>query len=133
MLVDQVSGVAGHRVIGVVVDFRAGHNGHPLVEQAGQAPDQTGLSLASLPEEDDVVAGEEGVLQLGYDRGVIAVDLREQPLPRADPGHQVSPQLFLDRDRLPPRRLEVPQGGRAGRARSAEQGSGHAGHPTDTG
>ena len=45
-LVDQVDGEAGDRVVGVVVDLRAGDDGQPLVEQADQGADDAGLGLA---------------------------------------------------------------------------------------
>ena len=73
---DQVAGVAGHRPVRVVEDLRAGHEGDPLVEQAGEAADDAGLGLAPLAEEDHVVAGEQGVLQLGQDGVLVA----EHPL-----------------------------------------------------
>jgi hypothetical protein len=60
-------------VVGVVVDLRAGHDRQPLVEQADHGPDDPGLGLAPLAQQDDVVAGQDGVLQLGQD-GVLEAE-----------------------------------------------------------
>ena len=57
-------GVGRHRGVGVVVDLGAGDDRQPLVEQADERADHAGLRLAPLAEEDHVVAGEEGVLEL---------------------------------------------------------------------
>ncbi len=54
-------------MVGVVVDLGVGHDGQPLVEQPDQRPDDAGLGLAPLAEQDDVVAGQQGVLELGQD------------------------------------------------------------------
>ena len=72
-LVHQVAGMAGDRLVGVVVDLAAGDDRHPLVEQADQRADHAGLGLAPLAQEDDVVAGQQGVLELGHD-GVLVAD-----------------------------------------------------------
>ena len=77
-----VDGGPGDRVVGVVVDLRALHDGEPFVEQADQGPDDPGLGLAPLTQQDDVVTGQYGVLELGDD-GVVEAQ---------HPGHQaVSP------------------------------------------
>ena len=77
---DQVFGVLGHRVVGVVVHLGAGHDGEPLVEQVEHQADHPGLGLAALSEENDVVAGQQGGLHLGDDGVFIAPDAGEQVL-----------------------------------------------------
>ena len=102
VLGDEVAGVAGHRRVGVVVDLAAGDDRHPLVEQAGQRADHARLGLAALAEEDDVVAGEEGVLELRQDGLLVAEHALEQRLASGDAGDGVGPDLLLDRARHPP-------------------------------
>jgi hypothetical protein len=51
-------------MVRVVVDLAAGDNRRPLVEQPDQGADQAGLTLASFPEHDDVVAGDQGPLEM---------------------------------------------------------------------
>ena len=65
--------MAGHRVVRVVVDLAAGDDRHPLVEQPGERADHARLGLAPLAEEDHVVAGEEGVLEL-REHGVLVAE-----------------------------------------------------------
>jgi hypothetical protein len=52
---DQVLGVFADGVVRIVLDFRAGNDGHPLVEQFDHGADHAGLALATLAQEDDVV------------------------------------------------------------------------------
>ena len=65
--------VARHRRVRVVVDLGAGDDRHPLVEQVGERADHAGLRLAALAEEDHVVAGEQGVLELRQDGVLVAL------------------------------------------------------------
>ena len=61
------------RRVRVVVDLAAGDLGTPLVEQADQGAHQPGLALAALAEQHQVVAGQQGGLQLGQ-HGVVEAD-----------------------------------------------------------
>ena len=54
---------------------------------------QAGLALSALAEQDDVVAGEQGALELGDDRPVEPVDPRPGVLARAQLGEQVVADL----------------------------------------
>ena len=101
VLGDEIAGVAGHRGVGVVVDLAAGNDRHPLVEQAGQGADHAGLRLAPLAEEDHVMAGQEGVLQLREDGLLVAEHAVEQRLAGGDAGNRVGADLLLDRTRHP--------------------------------
>ena len=97
VLGDQGSSVGGDGGVGVVVDLGAGHHRQPLVEQADEAADHAGLGLAPLPQHDHVVAGQQGVLDLGDHRVLEAENVVEHGLPRADPGHRVAAQLLANR------------------------------------
>ena len=89
------------RRVGVVVDLGALDDRHPLVEQVDQRADHAGLRLAALAQEDHVVTGQEGVLQLGEHGVLVAEHLGEQLLTGPDPGRGVAADLGLHRDRLP--------------------------------
>ena len=88
--------------VGVVVDLTAGHRRDPLVEQFGQLAQETGLRLAAQAEEEEIVLGEKGVLQLRDDRVLVADDAGEDGLAVALPAHEVAPELFLHRQRPRP-------------------------------
>ena len=62
-----------------------------------QGADQPGLALAALAEQHQVVAGEQGPLDLGQDGVVVADDAGEGRLAGAHPGEQVGAELLLDR------------------------------------
>ncbi len=81
VLGDEVAGVPGHRGVRVVVDLGPGHDRHPLVEQLGEGADHAGLRLAPLPQEDHVVPGEQGVLEL-REHGVLVAEHDGEQRPR---------------------------------------------------
>ena len=81
-------GEARRGVVGVVVDLGAGDDGQPLVEQLDQGADEPGLGLAPLPEQDHVVPGQEGVLQLGDHRVLEAQHARDEGLAGGDAGRR---------------------------------------------
>jgi hypothetical protein len=112
-----VSGVAGHRQpvaeLGgkppaaragrrhrVIVDLAAGDRRRPLVQQAGEGADQTRLALAALAEQDHVVPGDQGALQVRQHGLAEADDAGEWILAGPHRGDQVLPDLFLDAARL---------------------------------
>ena len=95
---DQVFGVLGHRVVGIVVHLGAGHDGEPLVEQVEHQADHPGLGLASLAQEDDVVAGQQGGLHLGNDGVFVAPNAGEQVFAGSYAANGVLPDLVFDRD-----------------------------------
>jgi len=66
LFLHRVTRAAGDGIVRVVVYLRAGTIGHPLVQQPDQRADDPGLGLAPLAQQDDVVARQVGVLQLGH-------------------------------------------------------------------
>ena len=94
---DQDPGVVRDRVVRVVVDLAAGHDRHPLVEQGHQGPHHPGLGLPPLAQEDDVVGGEDGVLELREDGLLVAHHPFDHRFARGDPGDGVLADLLLDR------------------------------------
>ena len=92
----EAPAAGAHRRQRVVVDLAAGDDGDPLVEQPDQGAHQPGLALAALAEQHQVVAGEQGALELGQDGVVEADDAGEGRLARAQPVEQVLADLLLD-------------------------------------
>ncbi len=80
-----------------VVDLASGDDRHPLVEQVRQRAEDTRLGLAAQPEQDDVVPGEDGIVDGRDDRPFVAVDARKQRLPAGDGREQIAPHLIFDR------------------------------------
>ena len=66
----------GDRGEGVLAELGALDDRGPLVEQADEGAQQAGLALAALAEQHDVVAGEQGALELRDDGVLEAVDAR---------------------------------------------------------
>src|SRR5205823_9810076 len=58
--------------------------------------DQPGLTLAALAEQDDVMPGDQGALEMGQDALAEPDDAGEGVLARPHHGEQVVPDLFLD-------------------------------------
>ena len=100
----------GDRGVGVVEDLGAGDDRQPLVEQVGERADHAGLGLAPLAQEDHVVAGQDGVLELRQDGLLVAEDALDQGLAGQDAGHGVAPDLLLDGHRLPAGLAELTDG-----------------------
>ena len=80
----------------MVVDLAALDGRGPLIEQPGQGPDQPGLTLAAFAEQDDVVPGDQGPLEVGQDGLVEPDDAGEGILSGPHHGEQVLPYLCLD-------------------------------------
>ena len=100
---DEIAGVLGNRVIGIVVDLGTGDDGHPFVEQSGERTDHAGLGLTAFAEEDDVMTGEQCVLELRQHGVLIAEHVGEQRFTGPNAGDGVGPQLLLDRTAGPAR------------------------------
>ncbi len=81
----------------VLTELGAGENRRPLVEQAHEAPQEPGLPLPPLAEENDVVAREQGPLELGDDAGGEAVQSRPGVPTRRERGEEVVADLHVDR------------------------------------
>ena len=90
-------------------------SGVASVEQSGEGADHAGLGLPALPQEDHVVASQDGVLQLGHDRVFVAEHGIHQRLTGPYPSHGVAADLLFDRDRLPSGITELTEVGGATR------------------
>ena len=111
VLADEIARVLRHRLVGVVVDLRTRDHRQPLVEQRDERADHAGLRLAALAEEDDVVAGEQRILELRQHGVLVAEHAGEQRLAVLDLRDGVAPDLLLDRDRLPSGLAQLTEGG----------------------
>ena len=85
----------------IVVELAAADDREPLVEQADEGPRHPRLGLAALAEEDEVLAGEDGVLDRRDDGVVVADDAGQDLAAGREARQQVRPQLLLDRPRSP--------------------------------
>ena len=117
----QILGEAGDRLSGVVVDLGVGHDGEPFVEEPDQRPDDAGLGLATLPQQDDVVPGQKGVLQLRQDAVFEAEHPAHQGLAGGNAAGGVPPDLFGHRHGPPARFPQSTEGGQV-RRRGQPQG-----------
>ena len=99
----------GDRVEGVLRQVRAGDRGRPLVQQGGERAQQPRLALSALPQQHDVVAGDEGALDLRQDGVAQAVETRPRIRAGGQRGQQVPPQLLPQRAGGDPRRAETAQ------------------------
>ena len=87
-------GFSGDGIERVLIELRALDHRTPLVEQSGQGTQQAGLSLASLTQQHDVMAGNQGPLELRDDRAVKAVQTGPRILPGRQCGQEVVANLF---------------------------------------
>ena len=75
----------------MIVDLAALDDGRPLIQQAGQRPDQPRLALSALAQKDDIVPGDDGALQMGQHRLAETYDAGERVLSGAKALEQVAP------------------------------------------
>src|SRR3989449_4951700 len=103
----------------IVVDLAAGQHRDLLVEQAHQQPRDARLGLAALAEKNDVLPGQDRVLDLRHDGVVVADDPGQEGVALPEPGDQIVAQLLLDRLALPASSPEITDRVSVGHERSA--------------
>jgi hypothetical protein len=79
----------------MIVDLAARDHGDHFVEEIHESPEDARLPLASETEQDEVMPGEQRVLDRGDDRLLVADDAREERLAVLHPPDQVLPHLLL--------------------------------------
>ena len=94
---DQVEAAPANWIEGMIIDLAARDDGNELVEQADQRAHDPALRLSPLPEQDDVVAGDDRVGQLRQHGVVVTHDAGEQLLARPQSGEEVAAHLLFDR------------------------------------
>ncbi len=117
VLGDRGLGAVGDRLVGVLAQLGAGDHGRPLVEQADQGAQQSGLALAALAEQHDVVPGQQRSLELRDHRVVEAVEAGPGVAALAQGGQQVAADLGTEGLVLVAALAELAQGGDGGRGR----------------
>ena len=110
-LVNDAPGVGADGVVGVVVELAAVNDGDALVQQADHGANQAGFGLAALAQQDDVLAGQDGVFQLGDDGLLEADDAGKDWLFGADLGNQVAADFLAHGDGLVAAVAEFAEGG----------------------
>ena len=93
----------------IVIYFAALQNRQPFIQQVRKAAHDAGFALAALAKENNIVARQDGVFQLRYDRVFIADDAGEQVLAGAYFCDKVLLQLGLYAAALPARALQIAQ------------------------
>ena len=78
---------------GVLTQLGAPDDRRPLIEQADQSAQQTGLALSTLAQQHDVVPGDEGPLELRDDGRLKAVQARPRVAALAEGGKEVVADL----------------------------------------
>ena len=78
----QPAAARAHRRVRMIVDLASGDGRGPFVEQAGERPDQPGLSLSAFAKQHDVMASEQGPLDVWQDGRVEPHDAGEAVLAR---------------------------------------------------
>ena len=111
---DDGAGGRADRCGRVVVQLAAADDRQPRVEKADQQPRHPRLGLPALAEEDEVVAGQDRVLDAGDDRLVVADDARKDLCPGREALEEIGAELLLDRPRAPARGSQIREGGRLG-------------------
>jgi hypothetical protein len=91
---DEVFAAAAERVVGIVADFAAGDVGHLGVEQRGKRAQNAALGLAAETEQDEVVAGEDGMDDLRDDGVFVTQDAGEERL--GGVGTQAGDEIFAE-------------------------------------
>ena len=87
-------GFSGDGIERVLIELGPLDRWAPLVEQSGEGAQQTGFSLASLTQQHDVMAGNQGSLELRDDRAVKAVQTGPRILPGRQCGQEVVANFF---------------------------------------
>jgi len=107
---DLLASLLGEGRIRVVVDLGPFDHRQGVVEEVDELAEHPGLGLAPEPEEEHVVAGKDGVLDLGNDRLFVAQDVGEQWLAGLDLQDEVAAHLVLDRLALVAAGLQLAEG-----------------------
>ena len=134
---DVVLGVVGDeplagrrdRLQRIFVDGDAGNVEirHFVVEKPHERPHQAALALAFFAEEEHVVAGEQGEVDFGDDRAVVADDAGKQLVAAGQRGEEVVVDFAFDGFRLPAALAQLAESGRFGR----RIGHAHARRPNE--
>ncbi len=107
----------------IVVELPAADDRQVLVEQADQESGHPRLGLSALPQEHEILAGEDRVLDLWQDGLVVADDAGQDRQVLAQPVEEVGAELLLDRPAVPARRPQLADRRRSGRLRTLGHGT----------
>ncbi len=99
---NQFAAAPADRHIRVIVDLATRDVRHLRIKQTGQRPQNSALSLAAQPEQNEIMPRQDRVHDLRHHRVVIAHDARKYRAALAQPRHQVLAQLIFDPPRSEP-------------------------------
>src|ERR1017187_9230976 len=96
---NQLAASPADRHIRVIVDLATGDVRHLRIKQSSQSPQNSALSLAAQPEENEIMPRQDRVYDLRHHRVVIANDARKYLAAFAQPRHKIVAQFIF----YPPR------------------------------
>src|SRR6266851_2439167 len=80
----------------IVIDFAAGDDGHFRIEEVDEAAKNSAFGLAAEAEQNEIVAGEQGIDDLRNDSVFVAVDAGEKRFALFDGTEQIAAELILN-------------------------------------
>ena len=93
---DPITAAPAEGRVRIVVDFASGDVRGLRIEQAGKCAQDSALGLAAQAQQNEIVAGEYRVHDLGDDRIVIADDARKYRTLSLQASYQIFAQFVLD-------------------------------------
>ena len=91
------------------MDLAPGHDRYGVIEQIHERTQDAALGLAAQPEEDEIVARQDGVDELWDHRVVVAYDAGEQAFAGAELPYQVVADFLLDATGAGARSVRLPE------------------------
>src|SRR5215472_2976091 len=76
LLSQQPAASPANRIIGIVVDFAPGDRGNILIKQTGQRADNPRFGLATLAQQNHMMASQDSVFDFGQNRLIVTDDPR---------------------------------------------------------
>src|SRR5437588_11409448 len=93
---DRLPSVSADRMKRIVVDIRTGNDGNLLVEKICELANDAALRLAAQSQQNQIVAGENGINKLRHDGFVITNNAGEKFLAPLEFADEVCPHLVFD-------------------------------------
>ena len=97
---NQIAGISAQGPERVVVDLAAGDDRDGVVEQVRQLPEHARLGLSAQAEEEHVVLGEDGVLNLWDDGLIVADDAGKERFAGLETADEVMAHFLFDGNHL---------------------------------
>ena len=86
-----------NRIVRIIVDLASFDDRYAFIQKTEQAANDSRFALAALTEENHMVAGENGILDLRYDGFVITDDARQDPFAAFHVAHEILAHFIAHR------------------------------------